>query len=121
MLIAVPYDNGEIFWHFGRTQYFKFYYIENKDIIQTQIISTNGQGHGALASLLASANVDIVICGGMGKGMRDAMLNRNIDVYPGVTGYADDAVDAMIDGILDFNPGELCGCSSDHEHDKHLS
>ena len=115
MLLAIPYENGMIFPHFGRTPAFKIYYIENNDIIQTNVISTNGHGHSELAVLLESLHVDTVICGGMWSGMRRLMSLKCIDIYPGVSGYADDAADALIDGVLDYGPDMMCSHDDTHE------
>ena len=45
------YENGEIFQHFGHTEQFKLYDVENGEIIKTQIVDSNGSGHGMLAGL----------------------------------------------------------------------
>ena len=52
MKIAITYENGQVFQHFGHTQQFKVYEIENKKITSSEIVDTNGQGHGALANFL---------------------------------------------------------------------
>ena len=51
MKIAVTYDNGEVFQHFGRTENFKVYEIEDNKVISSEVISSNGVGHGALAGV----------------------------------------------------------------------
>ena len=66
MKIAVTYDNGEIFQHFGRTENFKIYEVEEQKVISSEVISSNGIGHGALAGVLAEQGVDVLICGGIG-------------------------------------------------------
>ena len=68
MRVAVTYENGEIFQHFGHTEQFKVYDVEEGKVIESRIIDTNGQGHGALADVLHALNVDIIICGGIGGG-----------------------------------------------------
>ena len=49
MRIAVTYENGQIFQHFGHTGQFKVYDIEENRVASSEIVDTNGQGHGALA------------------------------------------------------------------------
>ena len=61
MKIAVTYENGQIFQHFGHTAQFKLYEIENEKILGSSIIDTNGSGHGALAGFLVSNNVSVLI------------------------------------------------------------
>ena len=68
MKIAVTYADGLIFQHFGHTQQFKIYEVENGSIISSEVVDTNGSGHGALAGLLAALKVDVLICGGIGGG-----------------------------------------------------
>jgi predicted Fe-Mo cluster-binding NifX family protein len=58
MKIAVTYDNGEVFQHFGKTENFKVYEVEDNKIISSEVISSNGSGHGALAGVLADQGVD---------------------------------------------------------------
>ena len=68
MRIAVTYENGDIFQHFGHTKQFKLYDIEEGKIVKEQIVDTNGQGHGALSGFLTNAGVEALICGGIGGG-----------------------------------------------------
>ncbi len=113
MRIAVTYDNGEIFQHFGHTGQFKVYDVEDNRIVKEQVVDTNGQGHGALAGLLFNGQVDVLICGGIGGGAQNALAEAGIKLYGGVSGNADEAVAAYIAGKLDYNPDVKC---SHHEH-----
>lgn len=115
MRIAVTYENGNIFQHFGHTEQFKVYDTEDNKIVKTEIISTNGSGHGALAGVLTALNADVLICGGIGGGAQMALHEANIQLYGGVSGSADDAVNAFLAGRLDFNPDVHCS-HHDHEH-----
>ena len=114
MRIGVTYENGEIFQHFGHTEQFKLYDVENGEVKQTQVVDTNGQGHGALSSFLTNAGVDVLICGGIGGGAQTALAQAGIRLYGGVSGNADEAVLAYIGGKLDYNPNVQC---SHHEHE----
>ena len=89
MKIAVTYDNGTIFQHFGKTETFKVYEVENDQIVSSEIIESNGSGHGALAGLLAGQNVEVLICGGIGGGAQAALADAGIELYSGVQGDAD--------------------------------
>jgi len=115
MRIAVTYENGLIFQHFGHTSAFKLYDINDGKIIQEQIVSTNGSGHGALAGLLAANDVDTLICGGIGGGAQTALAQAGIKLYGGVSGNADEAVNALLNGSLGFNPNVSCN-HHNHEH-----
>lgn len=72
MKIAIPYENGMVFQHFGHTAEFKFYEIENGQVTASEVVSTNGQGHGALVGFLAQHNANVVFCGGIGPGAQNA-------------------------------------------------
>lgn len=118
MKIAVTYDNGNIFQHFGHTSQFKIYEITDKKITASYIMDTNGSGHGALAALLASADIKILICGGIGAGAQNALAEADIKLYGGVTGNADDAVAAFLADKLAFDPDVHCD-HHDHAHGEH--
>lgn len=108
MKIAVTYENGNIFQHFGHTEQFKVYDIEEGKVTESQIVSTNGSGHGALAGLLSDLGVDSLICGGIGAGAQMALADAGIRLYGGVSGSADEAVDALLTGNLGFDPDVHC-------------
>lgn len=114
MKIAVTYENGNIFGHFGHTQQFKLYDVQNGKVVASRVVDTMGSGHGALAGFLAAHGVDTLICGGIGGGAQMALANAGIRLYGGVAGSADDAVQALLDGRLAFDPDVHC----DH-HDHH--
>ena len=113
MRIAVTYDNGEIFQHFGHSEYFKLYDAENGVIVAEQVVSTNGSGHGALAGFLQAAQVDALICGGIGMGAQMALAETGITLYGGVSGSADAAAKALAEGNLTYDPNARC---DHHEH-----
>lgn len=115
MKIAVTYDNGEIFQHFGHTETFKIYEVAGKEILSTEVLNTNGSGHGALAQFLQDNEVEVLICGGIGGGAQMALDEANIKLYGGVTGNADEAVKALLNDKLAYNPEIKCD-HHDHEH-----
>lgn len=115
MKIAVTYDNGQVFQHFGHTEAFKIYETEAGKVNSSQVVPTNGSGHGALAAFLAQQGVEAVICGGIGGGARMALAQAGILVYGGVQGDADAAVDAYLANDLHYDPNARCD-HHDHEH-----
>lgn len=115
MKIAVTYSAGLVFQHFGHTEKFKIFEIENGKIQSSEIVSTNGSGHGALAAFLKEQNVNAVICGGIGLGAKNALSDAEIEVYGGVKGLADEAVKALLDGTLKYSSEANCS-HHDHEH-----
>lgn len=114
MKIAVTYDNGEVFQHFGHTEQFKVYDVEDGKIEYSKIIGSNGSGHGALATLLAGESIDVLICGGIGGGAQAALSEQGIELCAGASGSADEAVEAYLRGEL-VNTGANC----DHHGEGH--
>ncbi len=117
MRIAVTYDNGEIFGHFGHTEQFKFYDVEDGKITGEQVVGTNGSGHGALAGFLASNKVDALICGGIGMGAQNALAEVGIKLFGGASGNADEAVKALLGGQLAYDPDVHCDHHQHHDGD----
>jgi len=108
MRIAVTYENGQVFQHFGHTAQFKLYDVEDGKIVSSQIVDTNGSGHGALAGFLNMANADVLICGGIGMGAQMALAEAGIKLFGGVQGDADAAAQAFVDGKLEYAPDARC-------------
>ncbi len=126
MKIAVTYENGQVFQHFGHTQQFKIYEVVDGKLTGV-VVPTMGSGHGALAGFLEAQGVDTLICGGIGMGAQVALDNADIKLYTGITGSADEAVAKLLAGVLpqnsaancdhhDHHHGEGCSCH-DHDHD----
>lgn len=126
MKIAVTYDNGDVFQHFGRTENFKVYEVEDNKVITSEIIGSNGIGHGALAGLLAEKDIDILICGGIGVGAQNALTEAGITLVSGAEGNTDEVVDSYLAGELvstgancdhhDHEEGHSCGDQECGEH-----
>lgn len=119
MRIAVTYEEGEIFQHFGHTQQFKVYDVQEGRIVSSEVVDTNGSGHGALAGVLGALNVDALICGGIGAGAQMALAEAGIQLYGGVSGDADEAVQALAEGRLTFNPNVQCNHHGEHHGEGH--
>ena len=115
MKIAVTYENGEIFQHFGHTAQFKLYEVEDGKIVNAEVVDTNGSGHGALAGLLSSLNADVLICGGIGGGAQMALAQAGIKLFGGVNGNVDEAVEAFLANSLNYDPEAKCD-HHDHHH-----
>ena len=111
MKIAVTYDNGNIFQHFGRTESFKVYEVEDNKVVSSEVIDSNGVGHGALAGLLSDQSVDVLICGGIGGGAQAALAEAGVELCAGAEGDTDQAVEAYLKGEL-ISTGANC----DHHH-----
>ena len=111
MKIAATYDNGNIFQHFGKTEFFKVYEVEDNKVVSSEVISSNGTGHGALAGLLADHGISVLICGGIGGGAQAALAEAGVELCSGAQGDVDAAVDAYLKGEL-----VSTGVNCDHHH-----
>lgn len=116
MKIAVTYENGNVFQHFGHTEQFKIYDIIGGKVQGSAVVGTDGNGHGALAGFLKSRNVDTLICGGIGGGAKNALSEAGINLYGGVQGNADTAVENLLAGALSYNPDISCDHHGEHHH-----
>ena len=120
MKIAIPYQNGQVFPHFGHAPQFKFYTIESGMILHTEVVETAGSGHSAVTAFLMRGGVDTLICGSIGAGAQTAVAGANIRLYAGVSGDADQAVLALLAGKLVHDPTAVhCGehhCGGHHCH-----
>lgn len=112
MKIAVTYEDGNVFQHFGKTEFFKVYEAEDGKVISSEVISSNGSGHGALAGLLANQAVDVLICGGIGGGAQAALAEAGVELCAGAQGNTDEAVTAYLRGELVSS-----GANCDHHHE----
>ena len=115
MRIAVTYEQEMVGQHFGRTEQFKIYDVQDGQITSSQVIDTNGTGHGALAGFLRAAEVEVLICGGIGMGARMALEEAGVELLPGAAGNADEADRNYLAGSLEYDPDTACN-HHDHEH-----
>ena len=116
MKIGVTYENGQIFQHFGHTEQFKIYDVQDGKVVSSVVVDTNGSGHGALAGFLQAFKVDVLICGGIGGGAQMALAQAGIQLYGGVSGDADAAVEALLKNELAYNPNVQCNHHGEHHH-----
>ena len=100
MRIAVTYDNGEVFQHFGHAEAFKVYEVLVNKVVSSEILRSDGSGHSALAQLLKDRGIDVLICGGIGGAAQAALTERGIELCAGASGDADEAVAAYLRGEL---------------------
>ncbi|SEW43641.1 Predicted DNA-binding protein, UPF0251 family [[Clostridium] fimetarium] len=116
MRIAVTYENGQIFQHFGHTEQFKIYEVVDNKVISSQVIDTMGNGHESLAGFLKTQNVDTLICGGIGGGAKESLEEAGIKLYGGANGEADLSVENLLTNTLEYNPEVVCKHHDNEEH-----
>ena len=125
MRIAVTYENGEVFQHFGHSEHFKVYEVEDGKVVSSEVVGSDGQGHGALAGLLAGKGIDVLICGGIGGGAVNALTGAGIELCAGQSGNTDEIVEKYLKGELEstgancdhHGEGHECGHHHDEDHE----
>lgn len=117
MKIAITYEKGLIFQHFGKTPSFLLVEAEGKELKSTDVVSTEGSGHSALIQFLAERKVDTVICGGIGDGARNGLEAIGINVVAGQIGSAEAALHFYLNGDLKDNPAGKCNHHHTGDHD----
>lgn len=118
--IAVTTDeNGNVFQHFGHCEKFTLYKMSDGILMAQSELRTDGNGHEALAGLLAENGVKVLICGGIGFGAMQALMTNGILVVPGVTGDVNAAMKGYVEGTLGTSNDANCekehgeeGCGS---------
>lgn len=124
MVISVAYENGEVSQHFGNCEQYKIFEVWDGVIADSAIVTAIGSGHDQRATFLNDYNTDVLICGGIGEGARDALSSSGIKIYAGVRGDADSAVSSFLSGSLKYDPEASCshhkhgsgGCCSGHDN-----
>lgn len=118
MRIAVTYEDGQIFQHFGHSKRFKCYDVRDGEVALATTVNVGESGHGALADILKKCGVDTLICGGIGGGAQRALREAGIVFYGGVTGSADQAVSDLLAGKLAYDADVACSHHGEHhDHD----
>ena len=128
MRIAVTYENGEVFQHFGHTELFRIYDEEDGNVVHRMTIKPKNAGHEAMAGVLKKAGADLLICGGIGSGAQQALDELGIRLCAGVSGSSDAAVERFLQGTLNYTSQSNCtahdaegSCGHDCGHDCHRS
>lgn len=116
MKIAVTYDNGNVGQHFGRTEFFKVFTLEEGQLVSGELLSGGDHGHVAKAQFMKDNAIDVVICGGIGQPAAAGVRAAGAEIYPGVTGSVDQVVEDFIAGRLQYNLEAIHAPHGDHHH-----
>jgi predicted DNA-binding protein (UPF0251 family)/predicted Fe-Mo cluster-binding NifX family protein len=113
MKIAITTEGNQVFQHFGSCPLFTLIEIENNTVINRKSIDASDSGHAALAGFLQSNEVDLLICGGIGGGARNALAEADIALISGCKGDIDVAITEYLAGTLKDKPEGMCN----HHHE----
>lgn len=117
MIVAVSFEEGEIFQHFGHTEFFKLFTIEKGIIKDSRIVSADGAGHSEIVDFLVKNKVDVLVCGGIGAKAVSFLSEAGIEVFAGNVGKVDDAITKFIKGEL--NKTDVSNCEEKAHGDSH--
>ena len=112
MKIAIAYENGNVHPHFGQCTCVKIYEIENNAVVSTGIVNMTSPGHSMITRVIS-----VVICGNIKPGAALGLEMSDIQLFAGVTGSADKAIENYLAGTLRHYPN---ACRSDEScgHDE---
>ena len=121
MRIAVPFDNGQIFPHFGKSECFKIYDTTSVFVLKSELVETaeTAHAHSSLAAFLTEKDVQVVICGGIGEGAIAALAEAGIQALTGAQGEADEIEKACLKNEIKLNTQSTCGHSCSGEEHPH--
>ena len=116
MKIAVTYNNGEVGQHFGRTEYFKVFTVEEGNLVNGELVPGGEHGHVAKAQFMRDHAINVVICGGIGQPAVAGVKAAGVEVYPGVTGNVDQVVQDFLKGELKYDLAAIHAPHGGHHH-----
>lgn len=111
--VAIPTANGNLSPHFGGSEYFTIFEIENNIIIKEEILPTPEHLTGSYPNFLAEQKVTDIIVGGVGGKAIQIFNQYRINVFAGANvKLPKELVVDLINGKL-----SLTGNSCNHEGD----
>lgn len=110
MIVAITYDNGLVFQHYGQTRQFKLYEIENNVVKSSKVIDCGQYSHHTLAILLENNNVNVLCCGGLGAHAVETLKEKNIQIFDNNSGDCDKVIDDFLNNKLTFSGGHTHEC-----------
>ena len=110
MIVAITYENGNVFMHYGKTRQFILFNIENNSVVDSKIIDCGEYSHHTLADLLKLNNVDVLICGGCGMHAVESLEAKGIKIYNGAYGDVNDVIGQYLANKLKYSGPTDCGC-----------
>jgi predicted DNA-binding protein (UPF0251 family)/predicted Fe-Mo cluster-binding NifX family protein len=113
MIVAVPYLQGNVNAHFGSTQAFLVAETAEGKIEKASVFQVQGMqhNHAGIAGFLKEQGVEVILAGGMGGPMQQALKMQGFELYCGVSGPATEAVEAFLRGEIEQSES-TCG----HHH-----
>ncbi len=117
MIVAVPYLDGTVNAHFGSTQAFLVAETSDGEITRTSVFEVQGMqhNHAGIAGFLKEQGVQVILAGGMGAPMQQALKLQGFELYCGVGGPALEAIEALLRGEI-VHSEATCGHHHGDDH-----
>lgn len=118
MIIAVPYLQGLVNAHFGSTQAFMVAETAEGKVEKATVYEVQGMqhNHSGIAGFLKEQGVEVILAGGMGAPMQQALKMQGFELYCGVQGPAVAAVEAFLRGEIEQSESTCGHHHGEHEH-----
>ncbi|MFZ3102212.1 MAG: NifB/NifX family molybdenum-iron cluster-binding protein [Desulfitobacteriaceae bacterium] len=115
--IALPSEKEMLNAHFGRSQAFTLFTIEDGEVSGKIVLDTKGleHQHSGIAEFLKSKGVEVVICGGIGPGAISGLESAGLEVLRGANGTVEEVAAAYAKGRL-ITSDAVCNHDHDHSH-----
>jgi len=117
MKVAVACIDEVVSGHFGQSEYFKIYKIENNEPVFVELVKAPEHTHGSLPNFLSTTDIKLLICGNLGTKAIQILNAHEIDVLSGAQGNADDVMSQYAKGTL-ISLDLSCN-GHDHDHECH--
>jgi predicted Fe-Mo cluster-binding NifX family protein len=115
--LAIPVLNGQLSSHFGQTQYFYFYEIDNNTTLNQSMETSPEQDHSAIPAWLSEQNVTDIIIGGIGGPAAEKLSDFDINIFEnGMSTSPNELSQMFINNQLSIFGDSCCG-GHDHEHE----
>lgn len=112
MKIAMPYSEGKVNPHFGSSREFIVFDTQDDKITGSKILTSEKlHNHSGIAEMLKSEGVEVVITGGVGRPMANALQEIGFKVITGISGEVKKVAGDYLTGQLIAGPVS-CSCSS---------
>lgn len=121
MIVAVPHLQGSVNAHFGSTREFLIATVAGDKVEQTALYQIQGMqhNHAGIAGFLREQGVEVILAGGMGAPMQQALKQAGFEVYCGVSGPVVPAVEAFARGEIEQSEVACSHHQGEHHHAGH--
>lgn len=113
MKIAVPVEGGNVCAHFGHAPQFLLVTTHQGSVVDKELLYNPEHEPGRLPRWLGEMGIRAIITGGMGERAVSLFNSQGIQVFMGVTGPADMAVESFLKGKLTVG-ASLCSHGEGH-------